>query len=134
MTKLRPLKYFVFFIFIYISSHTYVFAGENEIHGLILDRTITLPGHGFYKKFSAHWLAANLSQAGNIVVIEKPSARWGNLILISSEDQVLYRTSIRPGKQLKINLIKEAVSSVSQKILNHLLAKNSSQDMAEIGY
>jgi len=134
MTKLGILKNFIFFIFVGISSHAYVLAGENEIHGLILDRTITLPGHGFYKKFSAHWLAANLSQSGNIVVVEKPSARWGNLILISSKDQVLYRTSIRPGKQLKTNLIKEAVSSVSQKIFNRLLVKRTSQDMSASGY
>lgn len=134
MTKLLSFKYTILLAFAFINSPSVVASGSNEMQGIILDRTITLSGHAFYKSFSAHWLAANLSQPTNLVVREKPSARWGNLIIISSQDQVLYRTSLRPGKQLKQNMIKEAATSVSQNIFNRLLVNHTSPDMAPIGY
>jgi curli production assembly/transport component CsgE len=134
MTRLLPLKQFIFFGFIFINSPSFASNGLGDIQGLILDRTITLSGHTFYQRFSAHWLAKNLTQPFNLTIIEKPSARWGNLIIISSQNQVLYRTSIRPGKQLKQNIIKQAASTVSQNIFNRLIVKSTSQDMAQTGY
>lgn len=134
MTKLLSFKYTILLVFAFMNSPYVVASGSNEMRGIILDRTITLSGHAFYKSFSAHWLAANLSQPTNLVIREKPSARWGNLIIISSQGQVLYRTSIRPGKKLKQKMIMEATSTVSQKIFNRLLANNASQDMAPTGY
>ena len=134
MTMHLAVKHILLLVFTIITSPTFASGGSHDIQGLILDRTITLDGHSFYKKFSAHWLATNLTQPYNLVVSEKPSARWGSLIIISSQDQVLYRTSLRPGKQLKQNMIKEAATSVSQNIFNRLLVNNTSQDMAPIGY
>ena len=134
MRNYFTFKQLLFLLLAFSGSPSLAAAGINEINGLIINRTISLSGHAFYKKFSAHWLVTNLAQPYNLIVSEKPSARWGNLIIISSQHQVLYRTSIRPGKQLKQNTIKEAASTVSQNILNRLLVKNSSQDIAPVGY
>lgn len=131
MTSRLPFKHFIFLALIFISSPSYA---ENEIQGLILDRTITLSGNSFYKKFSSHWLVANISQPFNLTITEIPSARWGNLISISSQEKVFFRTSLRPGKILKNSIIKEAAASVSQNIFNHLLSKSSSHDMTSSGY
>jgi len=134
MTQHLSFKQFVFLAFAFISNTSFASNRLGEIQGLILDRTITVSGHAFYQRFSAHWLAANMTQPFNLEITEKPSARWGNLIIISSQNQVLYRTSIRPGKQLKQNIIKQAASTVSQNIFNRLIIKSTSQDMAQTGY
>ncbi|MDH5601000.1 MAG: curli production assembly/transport protein CsgE [Gammaproteobacteria bacterium] len=134
MTMHLPVRHLMLLVFTVFISPTFASGGSLDIKGLILDRTITLDGHSFYKKFSAHWLATNLSQPHNLIVTEKPSARWGNLIIISSQGQMLYRTSIRPGKQLKKNKVYEAAITVSQNIVNRLIVKNTSQDIAPTGY
>lgn len=123
-----------FLVLLIISPSSFAENELNEIRGLVLDRTITLSGHAFYKRFSAHWLAANLSQPQNLVITETPSARWGNIVTINSQNTLLFRTSIRPGKQIKKNTINKAAATVSQNIINRLLARNTSQDMAAVGY
>jgi curli production assembly/transport component CsgE len=134
MTSALSFKNLALLSIIFIHAPSYASNKSNEIQGLILDRTVTLSGHSFYKKFSAHWLAANLSQPSNIVLTETPSARWGNLIVISSQNKILYRTSIRPGKPFNNSIIKEAASTVSQNVFNNLLSKNDSNDMSSSGY
>ena len=120
---------------LFLANSTTSAANElNDINGLILDRTITRSGHDFYQQFTTLWQAANFSQKTNLVISEKPSARWGSSIVISSLDSVLYRTSIRPGKQLPENLIQQSVAAVSQNILTLLLSRRSSRDMALSGY
>lgn len=128
------IKQFIFLAFTFISAPSFASNEIREIQGLILDRTITLSGNSFYKKFSAHWLVTNFSQPYNLIVTESPSARWGNLISISSRNKVLYKTSMRPGKLFNNSRIKEAASSVSQNMLNHFLSKKSSHDMTSSGY
>jgi len=117
-----------------MTSPAFASDGRHDSQKQRLERTITLDGHSFYKKFSAHWLATNLTQPFNIVIEEKPSALWGNLVIISSQGKLLFRSSLRPGKPVKQSMITEATSTVSQNIVNYLFAKNSSQDMATVGY
>lgn len=134
MTGYKILKRLIFLFLIFVTPASLTYADDIEINGLILDRTITLSGHDFYKKFSSLWLATNMSQSANLVVTEKPSARWGSLIMISSQQKMLYRTAIRPGKPLKDSDIKYAASTVSQSIFNQLFSKHNSQDMDPVGY
>lgn len=134
MTRILFFTQLLLSMFLLVNTTTSVANESTEINGLILDRTITQSGHDFYQQFSAHWLAANFSQKTNLVISEKPSARWGSSIVISSLNYVLFRTSIRPGRQLPANLIQQSAATVSKNILTRVLGRRGSRDMALTGY
>lgn len=68
------------------------------LEGLLIDRTLTLVGHEFFVAFSAAWRDSLFAQAKptNLIVSEKPSARWGSLIRIQHNQRTVYRTVLHP--------------------------------------
>lgn len=72
-----------------------VAAGEAEISGLVIDHTITRAGNEFYRKFSERITDTGELEA-NLVVKERPSARWGILIWVELENTPIYREFLSP--------------------------------------
>lgn len=70
-------------------------ANEAELSGFIIDNTVSRSGQEFYRRFSER-----ISEAGdldfNLVIKERPSARWGILIWVEMDDQQLYRRFLQP--------------------------------------
>jgi curli production assembly/transport component CsgE len=56
-------------------------AEEDEMLGFIVDDTISHIGHDFYYSFSER-LRATSPMDFNLVVRERPSARWGSLVTL----------------------------------------------------
>lgn len=70
-------------------------ASEDEIMGFMVDNSISNIGHEFYRYFTER--LSDTSQLDfNLVVSERPSARWGSLIWIEHEQKTLYRQFIAP--------------------------------------
>ncbi len=128
------LRKLIFIIFAFTATPSFASTEAEEIQGLVIDRTITVSGHDFYRAFAALWLVASRNGGVNLIITEKPSARWGNLVTIRGQNQILYKASIRQGRQADKNTIKNAVSVVSRKILRLMLTQNNSQDMATTGF
>jgi curli production assembly/transport component CsgE len=68
---------------------------EDEMKGFIVDNTISHIGHDFYYYF-ADRLRATSRLDFNLVVRERPDARWGSLITVEFERDVLYRRFLPP--------------------------------------
>ena len=70
-------------------------ADEAELTGFIVDNTISRSGHEFYRSFSER-LNDTSELDFNLVVRERPSARWGILIWVEHENHTLYRRFLQP--------------------------------------
>lgn len=70
-------------------------ADEAELTGFIVDNTISRSGHAFYRSFSER-LNDTSELDFNLVVRERPSARWGILIWVEYENHTLYRRFLQP--------------------------------------
>ncbi|WP_271412289.1 curli production assembly/transport protein CsgE [Pseudomonas sp. Q1-7] len=70
-------------------------ADDNEIMGFIVDYTISHIGHDFYRYFSER-LRDTSKLDFNLVVRERPDARWGSLVWVEYEQRVLYRQFLPP--------------------------------------
>lgn len=68
---------------------------EEELMGFIVDNSISHIGHGFYRYFSER-LRDTSPLDFNLVVSERPSARWGSLVWVEYERRVLYRQFLPP--------------------------------------
>ena len=68
---------------------------EDEMQGFIVDNTISHIGHDFYYYF-ADRLRATSRLDFNLVVRERPDARWGSLVTVEFEREVMYRRFLPP--------------------------------------
>lgn len=68
---------------------------EDEIKGFVVDQTISRIGHEFYQHLSDR-LRDTSPMDFNLVVIERPSARWGSLVWVEFERRTLYRSFLQP--------------------------------------
>lgn len=95
-------------------------AAEVEIPGLITNRTITPIGHDFYRLFSDKWQA---SQRINLSINEKPSARWGSIITIRNEQNILFRTVLFPSRRNLEQAVDQAVAVTADNMAKILIDK-----------
>jgi len=70
-------------------------AEEDEMLGFIVDDTISHIGHDFYYSFSER-LRATSPMDFNLVVRERPSARWGSLVTVEFQQRLVYRRFLPP--------------------------------------
>lgn len=68
---------------------------EDEMLGFIVDDTISHIGHDFYYAFSER-LRATSPMDFNLVVRERPSARWGSLVTVEYQQRLVYRRFLAP--------------------------------------
>ncbi|MDN4499292.1 curli production assembly/transport protein CsgE [Pseudomonas mosselii] len=95
---------------------------EDEMMGFIVDNTISHIGHDFYQAFSDR-LRATSRLDFNLVVRERPDARWGSLVTVEYEREVLYRRFLPPNTtQLNDEAI-AAADLVRQQIVQRKLQR-----------
>lgn len=75
---------------IHLSWHAH--AQEVEIDNLVLDKTVTRLGHEFYSYFASYWVVPDNIGAVNVRISEAPSARWGSLIGVYVNNELLFKT------------------------------------------
>ena len=68
---------------------------EDEMMGFIVDNTVSHIGHDFYYSF-AERLRATSRLDFNLVVRERPDARWGSLVTVEYQQRVVYRRFLPP--------------------------------------
>ncbi|WDY60111.1 curli production assembly/transport protein CsgE [Pseudomonas sp. PSKL.D1] len=97
-------------------------AAEEEMMGFIVDNTISHIGHSFYNDFTDR-LRATSRLDFNLVVRERPDARWGSLVTVEYEREVLYRRFLPPNvTELKEEAV-TAADSVKQQIIQRKLQR-----------
>ncbi|MVW89792.1 curli production assembly/transport protein CsgE [Pseudomonas sp. PB101] len=85
-------------------------AEEDEMLGFIIDDTISHIGHDFYYSFSER-LRATSPMDFNLVVRERPSARWGSLVTVEFQQRLVYRRFLPPNT---VELKDEAYAAADQ--------------------
>lgn len=95
-------------------------AGEDEIRGFIVDNSISHIGHEFYRYFSER-LRDTSRLDFNLVLRERPSARWGSLVWVEYEGRTLYRRFLAPNVAELQPLAYQAADQVQEAVTRHKL-------------
>ncbi|WP_446731615.1 curli production assembly/transport protein CsgE [Pseudomonas sp. OTU5201] len=110
-------------------------AEEDEFMGFIVDYTISHIGHDFYRSFSER-LRDTSKLDFNLVVRERPDARWGSLIWVEYEQRVLYRqflppntAELKPAAYAAADMVLEAIA---QQKLQRLLQDTHDMERDEL--
>jgi len=82
-------------VILMLASATATAGEEDEMMGFIVDDTISHIGHDFYYSFSER-LRATSPMDFNLVVRERPSARWGALVTVEYQQRLVYRRFLPP--------------------------------------
>jgi curli production assembly/transport component CsgE len=89
--------------------------GEAELSGLIIDNTITRFGHDFHRYLSFQLQDASALE-GDLVVRERPSARWGSLVWVEYGQRTVYRRFLQPN----VAEIEDIATQAAQLILEEV--------------
>ena len=91
-------------------------AVDTELHGLVIDKTLTPPGRRFYREFARIWWDQDKTVPGNLVVRELPGALRGSQIAILYNRKPLYGTVLSPARSDIENKAQAAVRAADQKL------------------
>ena len=88
----------------------------DEISGIVVDRTITLMGHVFYRDFTNYRQLNNPDSKYNLTIFERPSARWGSLIWIEYQSKKIYKTFLSPGRTSYQQVAEHSAKQIEEKL------------------
>lgn len=91
--------------------------------GMIIDNTITLIGHEFAREFSAQRLDADTGTTTTFTITERPSARWGSMIIISEGQNTLQTLFITPGRMNVREIAAQVEETMEQRLAQNRLRK-----------
>ncbi len=105
------------FSMVLLADENFDSGGEEDIKGLIIDRTVTLVGLHFVRELGDYRRLHDINMESNLTVYERPSARWGSLIWVVSDREEVYRQFVSP----KIGDIPQYAQQASDLIDKQLL-------------
>ena len=88
---------------------------EAELGGLIIDNTISRFGHDFHRYLS-YQLQDSDSLKADLVVRERPSARWGSLIWVEYGQTTVYRRFLQPNVAEIETIAEQAAQLILEEI------------------
>lgn len=118
-------------LLLFLYSAPALCADEDELRGFIIDNTISRIGHEFYRYFSDR-LRDTSALDFNLVVRERPSARWGSLVWIEHENQTIYRRFLQPNTAELKPLAEQAADQIKDRIARQKIERLL-QDSSDIG-
>ena len=114
------MKRFCLALILVLSSCVAWAGEEDEMLGFIIDDTISHIGHEFYYAFSER-LRATSPMDFNLVVRERPSARWGSLVTVEYQQRMVYRRFLAPNTVELKDEAYEAADLVRMQIVQRKL-------------
>ena len=108
---------------------------EDEMMGFIVDNTISHLGHDFYYSFSER-LRATSRLDFNLVVRERPDARWGSLVSVEFQQRLVYRRFLPPNtvdlKEVAYEAADLVKAQIAQRKLEALLQDTTDLEKDEL--
>ena len=93
---------------------------EDEMMGFLVDDSISHLGHEFYRYFSDRM--RDISRLDfNLVIRERPDARWGSLVMVEYQQRVVYRRFLSPNTAELKDIASAAADHVKDQILRRRL-------------
>ncbi|MNZ35414.1 curli assembly protein CsgE [compost metagenome] len=93
---------------------------EDEMMGFLVDDSISHIGHEFYRYFSDRMRDTSRLDF-NLVIRERPDARWGSLVIVEYEQRVVYRRFLSPNTSELRTVASDAADFVKQQIVRSKL-------------
>lgn len=87
---------------------------QEQYGGLVTDQTITVAGQDFYQYFIALWRDKPLNELFVVAIRERPSARWGNRILVEYAQRRVFEAVLPPSRS-NIKALSETAVEISYK-------------------
>ncbi|MBV8469822.1 MAG: hypothetical protein JOY60_08190 [Burkholderiaceae bacterium] len=109
---------------------------SKDSFGIVVNQTFTPGGMEFYRRFTDYWREKPDFEKYNLVIIERPSRRYGNAIFVVQDQQVVFSGSL----PIKVNAISalslDAVEKVYANIISQTLQMvgGGDPDMAKNGF
>lgn len=111
-------------------------ARGEQYGGLVINQTITVAGHDFYRHFVTAWRDRELSERFVISIHERPSARWGSKVWIEYRQRRVFKASLPTARAAIESLSERAVAIAQQQIIDaeveRLLFRNADLGADEI--
>lgn len=105
---------------------------EDEISGFNIDQTITRTGHDFARYMSEYRNLHYPDSDYNLTIRERPSARWGNLIWVTYNNDIVFRRFISPSTNDIQRLAEEASKHIHEMVLQENV-RNALTDHYDLG-
>lgn len=102
---------------------------DDPLSGIVINRTVTVQGHEFYRFFSNRWRGLNEANPFTLTIFERPSARWGSEIWVEYRGQRMYHAFLAPARSSTKKASEQAVDLVMENVnkseIERLLTNNS---------
>lgn len=110
-------------------------SGDDELNGFLVDQTVSHIGHQFYRHFTER-LRDTSRLDFNLVVRERPSARWGSLVWVEYEQRTVYRSFLAPNTAqlpaMAASAADDVKEAVTRRRLEMLLQDTTDMDRDEL--
>jgi len=109
---------------------------STDSFGIVVNQTFTPGGMEFYRRYTDFWREKPDFEKYNLVILERPSRRFGNLIFVVQDQQVVFSGTL-PIKLDAISALSlDAVEKVYANILSQSLQMTGGgdPDMAKSGF
>jgi curli production assembly/transport component CsgE len=88
----------------------------DPLGGAVINRTVTVLGHDFYRYFTIWWRQKDISSHVSITIYERPTARFGSEVWVQYRQQKMFRIFLPPARAATKSISAQAVEIVYQNI------------------
>lgn len=96
---------------------------EDPLSGIVMNRTVTVQGHEFYRFFSNRWRELGEDNPFTLTIFERPSARWGSEIWVEYRGQRMYHAFLAPARSSTKKASEQAVDIVMENVNKSEIAR-----------
>lgn len=104
---------------------------DDGLDGLVVNQTVTRFGQEFYVQFVKYWNEYQIVTPANLMVHERPSARWGSAIWIEYRGRNIFQRNVGANMRDLDSLAKAAAERVFMVILQERNNFNGGSDAFE---
>ncbi|WP_019022055.1 MULTISPECIES: CsgE family curli-type amyloid fiber assembly protein [unclassified Thioalkalivibrio] len=99
-------------------------AGEPGLGAVVVDRTITMMGKTFFRRFAQLRLESGVLQSTDLTIVERPSARFGSQIWVTTRgSEVLFAATLPPRPSEIMDIADSAAEQVETALVQRELER-----------
>ncbi len=96
---------------------------DDPLGGIVVNRTVTVQGHDFYRYFSTWWRETDEEGQYSISIHERPSARWGSEIWVQFRRDRVFHMFLPPARSRTKEISRSAVEIAYENITQNELQR-----------
>lgn len=96
---------------------------EDPLLGVVVNRTMTVQGHDFYRYFSSWWRETDIDGQYSISIHERPSARWGSEVWVEYRRDRVFHMFLPPARSRTKDISRMAVEIAYDNITRNELQR-----------